>query len=75
MDALQADIDTIVLEKMKEYDIPGLAIGIVRGDSILLAKGYGVKNMDDQSPVDGNTTFHTASISKMFTAQAVVQLF
>ena len=72
---LQAEIDTLILEKMKEYEIPGLAIAIVKGDSILIAKGYGVKNIDDQSPVDENTTFHTASISKLFTAQAVVQLF
>ena len=68
------EVDSLVQQKMKEYEIPGLAIGIVQDGSTLVAKGYGVKNIDDQSPVDERTTFHTASISKLLTAQATVQL-
>ena len=68
-------VDSIATKAMSDYEIPGLAIGIIQSDSILLAKGFGVKNIDDPGPVDANTTFHTASISKLFTAQAVVQLF
>ena len=75
IDPLQADIDTLVMERMKEYEIPGLAIGIIQNGSVVMAKGYGVKNIEDQSPVDEKTTFHTASISKLLTAQATVQLF
>ena len=67
-------VDSIVAEKMNAYNIPGLSIGIVKRDSILYSKGYGVKNINTKGAVNGNTNFHTASISKLFTAQAILIL-
>lgn len=67
-------VDSIVASKMNEYNIPGISAGIVLGDSILYAKGYGVKEINSGGPVSEHTVFHTASISKIFTALAVVQL-
>jgi len=68
-------VDSIVVNKMNEYSIPGLSIGLVRNDSITYTKGYGVKSIENTDAVTENSIFHTASISKMFTALAVVQLF
>ena len=67
-------VDSIVAGKMNQYSIPGLAIGLVRGDTILYAKGYGLKRIESHEPVTETSNFHTASISKLFTAQAVVML-
>jgi len=68
------EVDSIVHYKMNQYDIPGLAIGIIRDDSIITSKGYGVRSIHTNSPVTENTIFHTASISKLFTAIAIIKL-
>ena len=36
-------VDSVVTQKMNSYQIPGLSIGIVKNDSVIYAKGYGVK--------------------------------
>ncbi len=71
---LQFTIDTIVSNKMKQYNIPGLAIGVVSQDTITYTKGYGVRSIYTRNPVTENTVFHTASISKLFTAIAIIDL-
>lgn len=72
--SLMNQIDTIVINKMNEYNIPGLSIGIVKNNKILYTKGYGVISIESKELVTENSIFHTASISKLFTAQAIVQL-
>jgi CubicO group peptidase (beta-lactamase class C family) len=67
-------VDSLVISKMNQYNIPGLAIGLVAEDSIIYARGYGIKNIRRSDPVTENSNFHTASISKLFTAQAVMML-
>ena len=71
---LQTSIDAIISKKMNQYDIPGLSIGIVSQDTITYTKGYGVRSIYTRNPVTENTVFHTASISKLFTAIAIVDL-
>jgi CubicO group peptidase (beta-lactamase class C family) len=53
---------------MKDFDLPGLAIGIVQNDTILYCKGFGSKEVNRNLPVDKNTIFGIGSISKSFTA-------
>ena len=53
---------------------PGCAVVIVRNDSILFAKGYGMANLEYGIPIEPETIFHMASISKQFTAFAIVLL-
>lgn len=67
-------VDSIIAKKMNAYNIPGLSIGIVKSDSILYSKGYGIKNINTKDLVTANSNFHTASISKLFTAQAIMIL-
>ncbi|MCJ8014858.1 serine hydrolase [Paenibacillus sp. KQZ6P-2] len=52
----------------------GMAVGIVYNQQPIYAKGFGVKNKETGEPVDGNTLFHMASISKTYVATAVMQL-
>ncbi|PWN06971.1 serine hydrolase domain-containing protein [Rhodohalobacter mucosus] len=67
-------VDSLVISTMNRYNIPGLAIGLVSGDSIRYAKGYGIKTIQDTLPVTEFSNFHTASISKLITAQAIMML-
>ena len=67
-------IDSIVIAKMNQYNIPGLSIGVVKNDSIFYTKGYGVSSINNQKPVTENSVFHTASVSKIFTALAIMNL-
>lgn len=74
VDDFFGEVDSVVVNKMNQYNIPGLSIGLVRNDSIIYAKGYGVRAIGAKDAVTKNTIFHTASISKLFTAVAVMKL-
>jgi len=67
-------IDHIVAEAMTEFQIPGLAIAVVSKDQLLLAKGYGVRDVGNNQPVTAQTLFGIASNTKAFTAAALAML-
>jgi len=64
-------LDAYVVKAMKEWEVPGIAISIVRNDSVILAKGYGVRELGKNSPVDERTTFAIGSSTKPFTTAAL----
>lgn len=53
---------------------PGAVVLILKGDSVVFEKGYGIADMDSQSAIDGNTFFNIASVSKQFSAVALLML-
>src|SRR5947208_7506339 len=55
--------------------LPGLALGIVHKDRVLLTKGYGSANLAEQIPTTATTCYRIASFSKIFTTIAILQLF
>jgi CubicO group peptidase (beta-lactamase class C family) len=59
--------------KMKEFGVPGVAIGVIDGQS-LTTRGLGVTNVEDSIPVNAHTVFPIASISKTFAATAMMRL-
>src|ERR1043166_588461 len=59
--------------KMKEYGVPGVALGIVQ-DGVVSIRGLGVTNIEDPLPVTAHTVFPIASISKTFAATAIMRL-
>jgi CubicO group peptidase (beta-lactamase class C family) len=59
--------------KMKEYGVPGVALGIVADGSTTI-RGLGVTNLEDPLPVTAHTVFPIASISKTFAATAMMRL-
>jgi CubicO group peptidase (beta-lactamase class C family) len=61
------DFDQFVRTVLKDWKIPGLAVGIIKGDSIFLSKGYGYRNLEQKLPVTGKTIFPIASVTKTFT--------
>lgn len=64
-------IDHYTENARKEWDCPGLAIGIIHNDSVVFAKGFGTISSDSEKPVDANTLFGIASNTKAFTAAAI----
>lgn len=61
-------LDLQIHQVIKDFEIPGLSIGIVRNDSIIFSKGYGNLEIHKERKVDENTIFGIGSISKSFTA-------
>jgi len=67
-------LDAYFASAQREWDIPGMAVAIVKDGEVVLATGYGVRDMDDGGEVDENTMFAIASNSKAFTSAALAML-
>jgi CubicO group peptidase (beta-lactamase class C family) len=66
-----ADIDAYVERVMMAFEVPGIALAVVKDGKVVVAKGYGVRRMGDPARVDGRTLFGIASNTKVFTATAL----
>jgi D-alanyl-D-alanine carboxypeptidase len=66
-------IDEIVAAYLA-YGIPGISIAVQRGNEIVYEKGYGFANREQEIPVDRTTIFQIASVTKQFTAAAIMRL-
>jgi CubicO group peptidase (beta-lactamase class C family) len=67
-------LDGFIEREMQRWQIPGLAIAIVKDGKVVMAKGYGVKAFDKTEKVNEFTLFQIASNSKAFTGTAIAQL-
>jgi len=65
------EIDSLVLRTMKTFDVPGIAVAIVKDDKIIHARGYGVTSLNTKQKMDAKTLFGIASNSKAFTTAAM----
>ena len=66
-------LTTLAESKMKEYGVPGVAVGIISNGTTTI-KGLGVISVEDPLPVTAHTVFPIASISKTFAATAIMRL-
>jgi CubicO group peptidase (beta-lactamase class C family) len=66
--ALRPALEAYLARGMKAFDVPGLAIGIVAGDKLVYAKGFGVRSKGGGVPVDTRTIFQIGSTTKAFLA-------
>jgi CubicO group peptidase (beta-lactamase class C family) len=69
-----AAFDAYVAQGVKDWEIPGLAIAIVKGDSVIFAKGYGVRRLGSAERVDEHTLFAIGSTTKAMTAASIGML-
>lgn len=67
-------LENYIKQGMTDWNIPGLAIAIVKDGKAVVMKGFGVRNLQTNEPVDENTLFMIASNSKFFTATALAKL-
>lgn len=65
-----AGLDAFIARTLKEYRVPGAAVVAVVDGNVVLAKGYGVRDVTKPGDVDENTIFQLASVTKTFTAAA-----
>ena len=74
-DQVKAFVDTFFAEQMQKRHIPGAVFVLVKDGDIMLARGYGYADLEQGTLIDLETTvFRVQSISKLFTATAVMQL-
>nr|WP_226545902.1 serine hydrolase [Bacillus thuringiensis] len=72
---VEAFTNKVIPEKMKKENAAGVALVVVKDNQILFQKGFGFSDKEKNTPIDPKkTVFRLASISKVFTASAVMQL-
>lgn len=68
---LEAFVDHLVTNRMREAHVPGAVVTIVKDNKVMLNKGYGFANLEQRTPVDPDKTlFRIASVSKVFNAMS-----
>ncbi len=65
------EIDSLVNLTMKVFNVPGIAVAVVKDDKVIHMKGYGVSSIATGKKTDENTLFAIASNSKAFTSAAL----
>ena len=68
------DLDNFIMSLINKNEIPGLSIAVVKEDSVIYAKGFGVRKSGEQDPVDEHTLYEAASLTKTFTATLAARL-
>jgi CubicO group peptidase (beta-lactamase class C family) len=72
--ASKAKVDQFIETYQKYYDIPGVSLALIKDGKLVYHKTYGVRNIATQEPVDSNTLFEAASVTKPVFAFAVQRL-
>ncbi|ANE49776.1 serine hydrolase [Flavisolibacter tropicus] len=71
---IKDSLDSYIQKGLKDWDVPGLAIVVVKDGKVIIQKGYGVKDISTKAPVDENTLFMIASNTKLFTGTSLALL-
>jgi D-alanyl-D-alanine carboxypeptidase len=71
---LVARIDSLAEATLRDGPVAGLTIGVKRGDELLLVKGYGFADIENSVPMTAETVYRIGSLTKQFTAVAIMQL-
>jgi CubicO group peptidase (beta-lactamase class C family) len=66
-----ATLDAYIEKARQEWNVPGLAVAVVKDDSVVFIRGYGVRDLGRPERVDENTVFELTSATKSFTASAI----
>ena len=67
-------VERYVRAELERQRIPGMSVAILRGDSVLLARGYGFANLEHRVPATDSTIYQSGSVGKQFTSAAIVTL-
>ena len=71
---LGPEFETYVNNAIKEWQVPGVAIAVIKDDKVVFAKGFGVRDINKNVPVDEQTIFAIGSSSKAFTTASLAIL-
>jgi CubicO group peptidase (beta-lactamase class C family) len=67
-------IDPVIEQELKTFQVPGAAVAVVVGDEVVLAKGYGLRDVEKKLPMAAETQMPIASVTKQFTVAALATL-
>jgi CubicO group peptidase (beta-lactamase class C family) len=67
-------VDRFIRTELTRQQIPGMSVAVLRGDSVLLARGYGFAHVEHHIPATDSTVYTVGSVTKQFTAAAIVLL-
>jgi CubicO group peptidase (beta-lactamase class C family) len=65
-------VDRYVQTELRQRHIPGLSLAVVRDGKVVLARGYGLANVEDKTPAAADTVYELASVSKQFIAAGIM---
>src|SRR3954447_6243940 len=68
------ELEKLAQQKIQENAVPGLAIAVVFQDEVVYAKGFGVRDVNTKAPIDADTVFQLASLSKPIGSTVVAEL-
>jgi CubicO group peptidase (beta-lactamase class C family) len=71
---IQSELEPLIQKTLAEKKAPGYAIGIVKNNRLIYAKGFGLAKLGTPNPITPQSLFHMASVTKPFVATAVMQL-
>ena len=66
-----AGFDKEMEKNLKDWNMPGVGIGIIKNGKLVFVKGYGYRDYDKKLPITGNTLFQIASNTKLFTSTSI----
>ena len=72
--ALSAAVDSIAAAAVREHPLPGLSVAVVRGGEPVLLRGYGYADLENDVPATEQTVYRIGSVTKQFTAAAILRL-
>lgn len=72
--SINNEVNNYVRNIMTQKRIPGMSVSVVKAGEILLAKGYGIANLEHSIPATEKTVYEMASVGKTFTAYVVMML-
>lgn len=67
-------LDELIRKTIATFDVPGMSVGIIKDGQMVYSKGFGIRSMNTQQPMDDKTLVGIASNSKGFTATALAIL-
>ncbi|HSI90879.1 MAG TPA: serine hydrolase [Adhaeribacter sp.] len=67
-------IDQLVERTMETFDVPGIAVSVIKDGKVVHSKGYGLRSLNSKAPVNENTLFAIASNSKAFATASLAML-
>src|SRR3954469_10818900 len=67
-------VNRFVESELARQRIPAISVAVLRGDSVVLSRGYGFANIELRVPASDSTIYQSGSVGKQFTSAAVMQL-
>jgi CubicO group peptidase (beta-lactamase class C family) len=67
-------LDSLIQREMKAQQIPGIAVAVIEDGKLLLARAWGYSNLETGTALDTSAVFELASVTKQFTAAAILLL-